>query len=293
MNATDLTSRHSLQSPLFSLENALVSGFEVELLQLPDKRLYRRLSWLGQTTLKTVQCCYVGRMQKSILLENLGFDVTHWRYTQHESTTMEAVAIVEAMKRKKVTEASKARKKPMRRSERLLKGVSVIELVHGDTVLAGHVHRAHKSADDRPLVFDWNDANVAAFWTKAVDYGSVEGSDAPPTEVNGGVHLSGEPTQDNVRDLKLWILQYVSTSAYTRSHIGGRKHTLGLRCSQETHSNAIMALGQVGGVPWFIGVIQHGNPSGPLATLLRPRTDSPHTDYVPYAFAKLGSILWA
>jgi hypothetical protein len=53
MNATDLTSRHSLQSPSFSLENALVSGFEVELLQLPDKRLYRRLSWLGQTTLKT------------------------------------------------------------------------------------------------------------------------------------------------------------------------------------------------------------------------------------------------
>jgi hypothetical protein len=157
------------------------------------------------------------------------------------------------------------------------RGVAVIDLVHGDPVLAKHVRQAYVSENDPPLFFDWNDANLAVFWTRAVDYGVVEGADPPPAEINGGAHLTGEPTDDNIKALKLWILRYVASAVNIRRLIGGPTRTLGFRCSSAGQACAIKFLAVSGhSTPWLVGVAQYGNPlPGPLATVYRPHTDSP------------------
>jgi hypothetical protein len=209
-----------------------------------------------------------------------------------------SVATVEAAKRKKSNDDPEVHKKLSARSSRLKEGVAVIDMVCGDAALAEHVSRAYVNEDDAPIFFDWNDTNLAVFWSKAVDYGAIQGADAPPAEINGGSHLTGEPTQDNVRALKHWILQYVSATV----NIPGRRirdptDTYGLCGSSLQRLRALIFLVQLSfSEPWFVGVIENGNAlPGPLATVYRPCTGSenPERGFVRIDASEFGCVLWA
>jgi hypothetical protein len=202
---------------------------------------------------------------------------------EHQAATAAAVAPV---KRKMSPEVSKEVHKKartgVRRSKRLKKGVAVIDLVGGDPALAENVCRNYEG--EPPLFFDWNDANLAAFWAKAVDYGATEGAHAPPTQVNRGAQLAGEPTQDSTKALKRWILRFISTSVGIRSRIGGPTDTFGFRCSSWANlGSALIRLGTLETFePWFAGVVQHGIPlPGPLATLFSPSAYNSDSDFLP------------
>jgi hypothetical protein len=198
------------------------------------------------------------------------------------------------------SKVNKKAKTAVRRSKRLNKGVAVIDLVHGDAVLAENVRRDYEI--EPPLFFDWNDANLAAFWAKAADYGATEGAHAPPKQVNEGAHLAGEPTQENTTALKRWILQYVSTSIKIRNRtsikirnrIGEPTDTFGFRCSSWANIGSANArlVTMEKFVPWFIGVLQHGIPlPGPLATLFSPSAYDSDSVFLPVTLSSC--VLWA
>jgi hypothetical protein len=83
------------------------------------------------------------------------------------------------------------------------KVATVLDLVHGDHSLERKILRRVK-AKDAPVLFQWDDTNLEAFWTRAVAYGAVANAHAPP--INGGAHLVGEATPATTLLLKQWIL---------------------------------------------------------------------------------------
>jgi hypothetical protein len=50
----------------------------------------------------------------------------------------------------------------------------MLDLVQDDSPLEQRIlQRFRKNVDDPPLLFDWVDPNLEAFWIKAVGYGAV------------------------------------------------------------------------------------------------------------------------
>jgi hypothetical protein len=153
--------------------------------------------------------------------------------------------------------------------------VTVLDLVHGDTELEQRLLEVNRSGHDPPILFRWLDDNLTTFWIKAVAYSAVEDAHAPPSQINEGEHLTGEP---NLMDLKAWILELLSNGSERGLvvAVGGSGIPVGLNCTllQNNEAQHILARLDVV-VPWFRGVIEHGHAlPGPLATLFCLREDN-------------------
>jgi hypothetical protein len=130
-------------------------------------------------------------------------------------------------------------------------GIAIGDLVRDSPELEELVSELSKDEDNPPLLLHWIDDNVSAFWNKAVAYSSVSGATVPPSQINSGAQLAGEP---NSMALKGWILSHVAATGICGSVIGGPGGTIGLRCTLLQRKNAIAFLRGLGNcfsmVPW-------------------------------------------
>jgi hypothetical protein len=161
------------------------------------------------------------------------------------------------------------------------KVTTVLDLVHGNLSLEREiVGRFESNVDDPPVLFEWVDTNLRAFWNKAVAYSGVANAHAPPHQINGGAHLAGVPDTDR---LKQWILLYLAAAGNNGVVIDGLNGTIGFYCTGLQYGSLCATLGAMHNFPWFHGVLQqfHGflqqNPPlpGVLAGVFvpRPRTN--------------------
>lgn len=137
---------------------------------------------------------------------------------------------------------------------------TLMEVSAGDKELLNAMIAASKDPDDPPLIFDWDDTNVAAFFANAVAYaGAVP---APASFV---------PLPANTNATRRAILLHVCA---TLPGAGVAVRLLGacaagLACNQLQSHTAAVQLSQLHTHPWFAAVAV-GIP-GPLAEILLPR----------------------
>jgi hypothetical protein len=149
--------------------------------------------------------------------------------------------------------------------------MTVLDLVHGDHALEHRIlQRFREDMDDSPLLFEWVDANLEAFWIKAVGYGGVVNSVAPPAEINKGAHLEGEATDANKLLFKQWILSFLVANGFGTVIDGQGVIGIYCTCFQSLNIGGFMARMEIDD-SWFRGVMEHGPLlQGPLATLFVP-----------------------